>query len=220
MQPALALLLADAVAALAARGERRDGARASAWRGAAVAAALLVPLATLPNSFVGFEIDYLHADDRRIRSLADVGRTLRRRDPDVRIAANVIGALGYHSRAELVDMLGLTDAHIARRGERTIGTPGHEVHDARHVLDQRPDLIFVGIPRAQQRAIGVEEAFLPRFPSDEALLADPRFARDYRFAHLALDDGRLIALFARRGYSGLALRESPPPAGGPSSPTR
>ena len=203
-QPLFALLLASTVASLQRAGRMRPFALAG----------LALPLLCLPNSFRGFEIEYLRADDYRIRSLAALGRELRDLPPETRLATNVIGAIGFESRLHVVDMLGLTDAHIASAPGKTLGTPGHESHDGRYVLDQQPDLIFVGIPRAAETPLTMQMAFQPNFPSDRDLAEDPRLASDYAFQHLQLPepDGRVVAAFVRRGYLGLG--------GGASSPTR
>ena len=207
-QPLMALLLAAAVAEL----QRAPRTRPLALAG------LALPLFCLPNSLSGFELDYLRADDTRIRSLAALGAELKDLPPDTRLATNVIGALGFESRLYIVDMLGLTNAHIARAPDKPIGTPGHESHDGAYVLDQHPDLIFVGIPRATTEPLSVQLAFQPSFPSDRDLASDPRLQSDYVFQHLQLPepDGRLVATFVRRGYSGLAAGGD----NGASLPTR
>jgi len=213
VQPLFALVFGAAIGWLL--DSPRNAARRVACGRLALAASLL-PLLALPPSFRGFELAYLRADDQRIRDLGELGRELERRAPtDTLVAANVIGALGYYSRLPLVDMLGLTDRHIARaagpgsgsRGEREIGTPGHESHDARYVLDRAPDLILVGIPRASRRRIPLEEAFRPSFPSDRELAASPRLAADYDYRHFRLPGERYIALFVRRGQDGVETFE-------------
>jgi len=196
VQPLIALALADAAGWLA----RRDDPPLRAAAGLVCA----LPLLALPNSVRGFELAYLRGDDARIRSLAALGRELgRRAAPDTLVATNVIGALGFYSRLPIVDMLGLTDRHIARAEGRRLGIPGHESHDGSYVLDREPDLILVGIPRASASPLDVNQAFQPAFPSDRDLIADPRFERHYEFGHLALPDGQTVALFRRRGFNGL-----------------
>ena len=196
LQPLIALALGDALGSLLAR----PGLPARAIAGIGC----LLPLLALPPSFRGFELSYLRADDERIRTLGSLGRDLASRaPPDTVIAANVIGALGFYSRLPLVDMLGLTDRHIAHAGQRRLGTPGHESHDGAYVLDREPDLILVGIPRASRRRIDAAEAFRPAFPSDRDLASDDRLQRDYALRHWTLPDGRHVALFARRDYPGL-----------------
>ena len=66
--------------------------------------------------------------------------------PDL-IAAGAIGALGYFSELPVLDILGLTDPHIARSrvGDRTDGlpVPGHARSDADYVFAMQPDFLFV-----------------------------------------------------------------------------
>jgi arabinofuranosyltransferase len=66
--------------------------------------------------------------------------------PDL-IAAGAIGALGYFSELPVLDILGLTDPHIARSrvGDRTDGLPipGHARSDADYVFAMKPDFLFV-----------------------------------------------------------------------------
>jgi hypothetical protein len=64
--------------------------------------------------------------------------------PDLIIAANPIGTIGYYSEAHLIDMLGLTDRHIAKKGKRIIGGPGHERWDIEYVMSKDPDIIYPG----------------------------------------------------------------------------
>ena len=202
VQPLIALALADAAGWLARQEDPS--------RRAAAGLVCALPLLAVPNSVRGFELAYLRGDDARIRSLAVLGNELRQRAaPDTLVATNVIGALGYHSRLPIVDMLGLTDRHIARAAGRELGVPGHESHDGRYVLDRKPDLILVGIPRASATPLDPNQAFQPAFPSDHDLIADPRFARDYEFGHLTLPGGETVALFRRRGFTGLG--PTPPP---------
>ncbi|MCA9509404.1 MAG: hypothetical protein KC560_01780, partial [Myxococcales bacterium] len=209
-QPLVALLLGHAVGALLAPP-------AGLARRALVAVAAALPLACLPNSFAGFDIAYLRTDDARIRDLGALGRFLAARAPHATIAANAIGAVGFASRLPVVDMLGLTSARVARAPGKALGVPGHESHDGAWVLDQRPDVVLVGIPRASAAPLPIEQAFQPAFPSDLDLLADPRFRRDYAFGHVQLPDGRFVALFLYRdGALGAAV--SAPSGGGAPAP--
>jgi hypothetical protein len=79
-------------------------------------------------------------DDRVI-----VGRWMRDTfDPEIRIAVIPVGALGYESEVYIIDMLGITDEHIAHR-DLNIGSlaAGHEKYDSEYVLDLEPDIILL-----------------------------------------------------------------------------
>ncbi len=65
-------------------------------------------------------------------------------DDDTVVAAIPVGALGYESRLTVIDMLGITDEHIAHR-KLKIGelAAGHEKYDSEYVLDRKPDIILL-----------------------------------------------------------------------------
>lgn len=123
------------------------------------------------TSFVGAAVGRYVADAWRPGSL---------------VALNTAGSTPYHAPGlRYLDMLGLNDAHIARRpieririaGQRL---PGHAKGDGDYVLDQQPDYIVLG------PAAGVPASH-PWFLSDLEIAADPRFARDYVLRRAILD---------------------------------
>ena len=98
--------------------------------------------------------------------------------PGALVALNTAGSTPYHApELRYLDMLGLNDAHIARRplgparlpGQRL---PGHARGDGAYVLAQRPDYLILG------PAAGVP-ARNPWFLSDLEISEDPAFAREY-----------------------------------------
>ena len=111
------------------------------------------------------------------------------------VAANNVGVLTYVSRLEVIDMLGLTDRHIARAAGKAVEFPAHESHDGSYVLDRRPDIIFYGQPRAFPMPRPRGEVLAVGYPSDRDLSRDARFLRDYVFDHMRLPDGRFVPLF-------------------------
>ena len=66
-------------------------------------------------------------------------------EPDAVIAVGAVGRIPYYSDRYTIDMLGLTDAHIAHVDVPLgAGMPGHEKYDTAYVLDRKPDyIIFV-----------------------------------------------------------------------------
>ncbi len=77
----------------------------------------------------------------------DIGRWLARRlPPDTLIAAWANGAIPYYSDLPTIDLLGLTDEHIARKGKRRReGQPGHIAYDHDYVIGRAPALVtFLG----------------------------------------------------------------------------
>jgi hypothetical protein len=81
----------------------------------------------------------------QVEGLTQIGLWLHRALPsDTRVAVYANGALSYHSQLLTIDMLGLTDAHIARQGMRKShsGTPGHIAYDYEYIVAQTPVLVF------------------------------------------------------------------------------
>ncbi len=59
-----------------------------------------------------------------------------------RIGSGAIGMIGFYSGFEVLDLLGLTDAHVARQPLRRRGRPGHEKWaDPAYVAERRPHLV-------------------------------------------------------------------------------
>jgi hypothetical protein len=116
-----------------------------------------------------------------------VGRYIARAwRPGSLVALNTAGSTPYHAPdLRYLDMLGLNDAHIARRpmgplrlpGQRL---PGHARGDGAYVLAQRPDYLILG------PAAGVP-ASNPWFLSDLEIAEDPAFVREYAPRRAVLD---------------------------------
>jgi arabinofuranosyltransferase len=98
--------------------------------------------------------------------------------PDDAIASAGIGLLKFCTGARVIDMLGLTDEHIAHRAMPDMGRgiQGHEKHDADYVLAQRPK--FIVMPRADvARAWG--NAWWLNLPAFREIWEHPVLQREY-----------------------------------------
>jgi arabinofuranosyltransferase len=107
------------------------------------------------------------------QSYARLGLWLREHTPPgSTVAVSDIGAIGYYSRREIIDMFGLVDRHIARM-------PGelHTKNDPDHVLARKPDYVIL-VERTNQDC----EPWYWRLP-DRAIAEKPEFAADYRLVH-------------------------------------
>ncbi|MGB5703518.1 MAG: hypothetical protein WBM48_11935, partial [Polyangiales bacterium] len=185
--PMLALLLAEAV------GRIRKPLLG-------VAATALAVALTLPNSFTGRSIDSLRQGDAFIEGAHRVAERLSQLPDTTLVAANNIGVIGYRSRVRMLDMMGLTDRHIARAPGKEVGIPGHEAHDGAYVLDQRPDIIITGMPRTVSQPNPVWDTGRGGYPSDMDLKRDPRFGERYALHYLELADGLWSPVFIREGF--------------------
>jgi hypothetical protein len=187
MLPMFALLLAEAIASIRSPG-------------LAFAVALLATALTLPNSFAGRSIQSLRKGDEFIEGAHRVGERLAKLPDSTLVAANNIGVIGYESQVRILDMMGLTNAHIARAPGKAPGIAGHESHDGAYVLDQQPDIIILGMPRAVTKPNPTLDTGRKGYPSDQDIARDPRFAKEYELRYLDLADGRWSPVFVRRGF--------------------
>ena len=119
------------------------------------------------------------------------------------VAISPIGAFGWRSGLEVVDVLGLT--HGAFLGEApdlaAVGVKGHHRHDGAWVLDQEPSYLVLGNGVVQPGT-----GTLDVNPWEGDILADPRFDRLYRPLTLELEvDGGVASVpyFARAGVRAL-----------------
>ena len=82
-----------------------------------------------------------------VAGLSEIGKWFRRALPsDTLIAVLPNGALPFYAELPTIDMMGLTDAHIARAGQRfRRGLPGHVAHDWEYVAARKPAIVaFLG----------------------------------------------------------------------------
>lgn len=92
--------------------------------------------------------------------------------PGDKIAGLGIGVLKYCTNRHVVDMLGLTDLHIARHAKVPMGKgiAGHEKYDSKYVLSLRPKYILV--PELDPKGMSL--------PAQRDMWAQPEFLRLYR----------------------------------------
>jgi len=123
----------------------------------------------------------------------DEGRTIV-------VAATTIGALGYFSSAVVIDMLGLTDAHIAHHPNPIPDISGdasvpwkEKNYNADYVLYRKPDYIIF--------STGLK----PSAFAERALFVQKGFFRDYYAQYVTFPDFPESEIFyTRRDRSGMA----------------
>ncbi|HZL85148.1 MAG TPA: hypothetical protein VFD07_07185 [Candidatus Krumholzibacteria bacterium] len=128
--------------------------------------------------------------DPAVRFGEPVGEYLRSHfDSGTWVATNCAGSLPYFARLPVIDMLGLTDAHIARAQPDRRQWIGHEKGDGAYVLSRRPHIIILG---------GPEGSVTPwHFPGDRQIAAAPEFQRDYALRRVVIADFEFV-YYARR----------------------
>jgi hypothetical protein len=94
----------------------------------------------------------------------------QRSAPDEAVAAIGVGVIKYCTRRRVIDMVGLTDVHIAHRRMAAMGRAlaGHEKFDSAYVLAQRPRFIIIPAPD-----------HFPQMPAADDMRLQPLFQRDY-----------------------------------------
>ncbi len=82
----------------------------------------------------------------RVERWASIGEYLRAEFPNRTVATVPIGAIAYRSGLEVIDMIGLTNQEIGRRGARIsegYRSIGHETYNTDYLLTRRPELIVM-----------------------------------------------------------------------------
>lgn len=140
------------------------------------------------------------AEVEHTRLFSRVGRSLRKElGPDRSVGVLTVGAIPYWTGWRTVDMLGLTDKHIARR-ESSLGEGivGHEKFDTDYLLERKPDL-FLLHPWIWREPVPLEAVVSSPHVHDAQrdLLDSDRFHREYRLSWQRVEGGH-VALFGRR----------------------
>lgn len=103
------------------------------------------------------------------------------------IAASGIGALGFYSNMQVLDMLGLTSKVVAKEG--IVGHDliySHGKSDSQYILRQRPQIIVFGMPPG--------EKFPVRFAEKE-IYNSLLFHRNYVYKEIKLDSSSVAKYY-------------------------
>ena len=161
-------------------------ARVTPVRGAnTLAAAMLAACAVYSAipAFHGAQYDYVQQDRREVGAWRQVGTWFREHArPDETLAVLPAGAIPYFSGLRAIDMLGLNDAHIARREMPWLGSgqAGHEKYDVDYVLARRPRYVVVGVYGLSPEPRPLEQMIFPSYAAERELLGHPGFMAHYR----------------------------------------
>ncbi len=143
-----------------------------------IVAVLLAPLAISPVLF---------GNSPGLAGWATVGAYLRetaKTNPQATVATCAAGVIASESNLRTIDMLGLTDEHIAHlKIDIGRGTPGHEKADPIYILDRSPDFITTWIDADGHIGRGFRAFY--------------RQWRDYELAQVVRTDTRLDISFDR-----------------------
>lgn len=178
---------------------------------ASVAVLASVSITLHPQAVDAWDI---RGERRAVEQRAIIGLWMRDNLPvDTTVAAIPIGALGYESRLTIIDMLGITDEHIAHR-KLKIGelAAGHEKYDSEYVLDLQPDIIllFDGLtaePLGEASYARLSGVFIPAAID---MVGNERLFDEYELRVVEVD-GKWLNLLVRKDAGLLLLRTQPGP---------
>ncbi len=130
----------------AGSGWSERGSPLAAFSVALIAFWLFIPLLP-PNTFLKQRVASTHM--RVVTGLIALGEYLgETAPPDATLAIDAAGVVPYISHLSTLDMLGLSDYHIAHTVKATgDGLPGHEKTDPAYILAQHPTYIAVGMSK-------------------------------------------------------------------------
>jgi hypothetical protein len=154
------------------------------------------------------DISYLMVEEQKsdVAVWSRVGRWLKANVPPTTVVATVpIGAVAFYSGLPTIDMMGLTDRHIARVPVMQLGKgwAGHEKHDGAYVLSREPDMLLLGnihVSREPQTTISrIYSSMAPAVMIREYdIVSNPTFQRNYHHRSYPLGDGTYLHAFVRR----------------------
>ncbi len=208
MLPVFFALIAAAAGTLATtiRAERPPSSRL--WPAAfAVVALGAIAFTLYPTAN---ESDRISGERAAVRDRGAIGRWLRDSLPSTTtVAAVPVGAVAYESRLVTIDMLGITDEHIAHRDLPLGEFPaGHEKYDTEYVLDRQPDIIilFDGLSSSPWTSADYDTLRHVFILAVADMLADDRTAAEYERRAVEVGEGKWFNLLVRKGATAVLAK--------------
>ncbi len=163
--------------------------------------AVLVSVVLIVLSIAPGFVDYEHFKAERItvRAFAHVGRKLKEiLPPNTTLACGSTGAIGYYTDLPIVDILGLTDRHIATKGKVVSTQPGHMKTDGRYILMRKPALLLFGNVLIHK---GIWNESRMRIKVQEREVTSlPQFMNLYEYINLPIGHGFYLSCYKRRDF--------------------
>jgi hypothetical protein len=166
-------------------------------RGAVPLFAFIIFFLVMIPGAVGYE--RFTVERLTVGAFARLGETLRGiLPPNTSIGCGSTGAIGYYTEMPIVDILGLTDRHIACLGQIVGTQPGHLKTDGTYVIEKRPDLLLLGniqIHKGMQ-----DESKMTTKVQEREITRQPEFPKDYVFVNIPLGSDFYLSCYKLREY--------------------
>ena len=161
---------------------------------------VVVMLVVLMMFAGGIRYERFEVERLAVKAFSHVGRRFHNTlPPSTSVGLGSIGAIGYYSDMRIVDILGLTDAHIARHGKIVAREPSHMKTDGARVLSLEPDLLLLGNIQIHRGERGPE--MMRHKVQEEDIVDQPAFQRDYTFVNIPIGNGFYLSCYKRKSYS-------------------
>jgi hypothetical protein len=191
--PLIALIVSYGLMKVGAESEGTGD--STKWRNPVpVVVTILVVLAMIPG---GIGYDKFTYERIVVGAYARLGKVLGENlPPTTSIALGSTGAIGYYSGLEIIDILGLTERHIAHEGRVVATQPGHMKTDGRYVLKRNPDLMLLGNVQIHLGRRSEDE--MPIKVQEREITDQPEFAKRYEFTNIPIGRNFYLSCYKRR----------------------
>ena len=157
----------------------------------------------LAYTFVPTIKEYRHvygAYEHLEQSWIFLGKQLKKRLPsEASIALSPVGAVAYYSELKIIDMLGLTDVHIAHTNAHPeVPYKGHQKWDGEYVLSRRPDYVILDNGIILSEPVQDMPPPYSRFPWEQDIVESAQLRQNYEPILLELDGGFYLLCFRRK----------------------
>ena len=181
--------------------------------GAIALAAVALVLFTLEPTANGFGVDARKGETHAGVERTEIGRWMRDNlPPSTVIAVIPAGIIPYESRLPTIDMLGLSDEHIAhRRLKLGLFPAGHEKYDTDYVLDRRPDIIVLydGLTELPWRVADYAKLRSTLIPAAVDMAGSDRPPKEYDYRYVQISEGKWLNLLVRPGNAAVEALTQP-----------
>jgi hypothetical protein len=181
--------------------------------GAIALAAVALVLFTLEPTANGFGVDARKGETKAGGERTEVGRWMRANLPQSTVIAVIpAGIIPYEARLPTIDMLGLSDEHIAhRRLKLGLFPAGHEKYDTDYVLDRRPDIIVLydGLTDLPWHIADYAKLRSTLIPAVVDMVASPRPPEEYDYRYVQISEGKWLNLLVRPGNAAVEALTQP-----------